>query len=151
MTAAIQTNSSASSHILLVNDNKSGLAARKTVLEEIGHTIATATGGEDALEQFARVKFDLVITDYKMRGMDGIELIKRIRELKPETPVIMLSGYVEVLGLNESNTGADLVLPKTANVVAHLIRAVNRLLRRKPMKKPPARHRPALKTKRATL
>lgn len=151
MTAAIQTNSTSSSHILLVNHNKSGLAARKTILEEIGHVIATATSGEDALEQLVKIKFDLVITDYRMPRMDGIELTRKVREIRPDTPVIMLSGYAEAFGLNESNTGADLVLSKSSNEVAHLIRAVNQILRRKKVKKPPARHGPAPKRKSATV
>jgi CheY-like chemotaxis protein len=133
--------------ILLVHGNKSGLAARKAVLDELGHRITTASCGEEALEHFSHTKFDLVVTDYRMPKMDGKELIKRIRSLHPEIPVIMLSGYVESLGLNESNTGADLIIQKSANEVTHLIRAVSRTLR-KTHKKPAARHHTPSKAKR---
>jgi hypothetical protein len=51
-------------------------------------------------------------------------------------PVILISEFVDALGLNEENTGADAVIQKSANEVSHLIRAVGRLLRRKPAKKP---------------
>src|SRR5437764_4065823 len=93
------------SRILLVDDNAHGLSARRSVLEELGHRIATASSAAEALEQFGAHKFDLVVTDYKMPKMDGIELIARIRKQSPETPMILLSGFVDALGLSESNTG----------------------------------------------
>ena len=127
-------------HVLLVDLNKSGLAARRTVLEELGHRVTTASCGEDALLHFSKAKFDLVITDHRMAKLNGTELIKKLRAVEPAMPVIMISAYVDALGLNESNTGANLVLAKSANEVAHLIRGVARLLRQKSKakKKPPA-------------
>lgn len=121
--------------ILLVDDNAHGLSARKTVLEELGHRISTAANGTEALEQFAHVKFDLVVTDFRMPRMDGMELINRLRSQAPDLPIIMLSGYVDSMGLSEASTGADVVIQKSANEIAHLVRAVNRLLKRKPAKK----------------
>jgi CheY-like chemotaxis protein len=122
--------------ILLVDDNKLGLSARKSVLEELGHRIVTAANGVDALEQFGDRKFDLVITDYKMPRMDGLELIVGLRKIAPDLPVILISGFVDSLGLSEGSTGADVVIQKSANEVSHLVRAVARLLRKKPVKKP---------------
>jgi CheY-like chemotaxis protein len=117
--------------VLLIDDNRQGLMARKSVLEEQGYEIAISTSGEDGIEQFANNKFDLVVTDYKMPRMNGAEVIARIQEARPGTPVILISGMVDALGLNEQNTGADVVLAKSSNEVSHLIRAVNRLLRAK--------------------
>ena len=117
--------------ILLVDDNVSGSTARKTVLEELGHKIHVASSGADALEQFSQHKFDLVVTDYKMPRMDGLELIARLRKQQPEIRIVLVSGFVDALGLNEATTGADGVIQKSANEVTHLVRAVNRLLRRK--------------------
>jgi CheY-like chemotaxis protein len=122
--------------ILLVDDNKLGLSARKSVLEELGHKIATASNGVDALEQFGDAKFDLVVTDYKMPRMNGLELIVGLRKIAPDLPVILISGFVDSLGLNEETTGADVVIQKSANEVSHMVRAVARLLRKKPVKKP---------------
>jgi CheY-like chemotaxis protein len=56
------------------------LIARKSLLQELGYNISTATGGDEALELFSKQNFDVVVTDFKMPRMDGIELIKRIRE-----------------------------------------------------------------------
>lgn len=133
--------------ILLVDDNANGLSARKTVLEEVGHKIVAVTSAADALEHFAKQKFDLVVTDYKMPRMDGMELIVRLRKLTPDLPIIMVSGFVDALGLNEQSTGADAVIQKSANEVSHLLRAVSRLLRRKPAKKPAGSEAPKAKRK----
>lgn len=132
----LSPHSSCAARILLVDDNKLGLAARKSVLEELGYVMTTAVEGKEALEQFARQKFDLVITDYRMPRMNGVELIKKIRELAPAVPIIMISGYAEALGLTEASTGADAVIAKSANEVQHLVRSVSRLLRRTVPKKP---------------
>ena len=148
----ISRNSSSSifrARILLVDDNANGLAARKSVLEELGYRIVTSTSGADALEQFASHKFDLVVTDYKMPRMDGLDLIARLRKYTPDLPIVLVSGYVDTLGLNEAATGADVVIQKSAHEVSHLIRSVNRLLRRKsPPKKPAAAQAPMPKAKR---
>jgi CheY-like chemotaxis protein len=118
-----------------VDDNAHGLSARRCVLEELGHRISTASSAAEALEQFAAHKFDLIVTDYKMPRMDGIELIARVRKQSPDVPVILLSGFVDALGLSEASTGADIVIQKSANEVSHLVRSVARLLRKK---KPPS-------------
>lgn len=135
-------------NILLVDDNKLGLSARRCVLEELGHKITTASNGVDALEQFSNAKFDLVVTDYKMPRMDGLELIVKLRKIAPECPVILISGFVDSLGLSEDNTGADVVIQKSANEVSHMVRSVARLLRKKPAKKPAGSQGGAVRGKR---
>ena len=122
--------------ILLVNSNADGRTARKVVLEEQGHRVVVSSSGADALDQCSREKFDLVVTDDKLQRMDGLDLLGRLRTLYPDLPVILISDFVDALGLNEENTGADAVIQKSANEVAHLIRASSRLLRRKIAKKP---------------
>jgi len=83
-----------------------------------------------------RQKVDLVITDFRMPNMDGVELIARIRQQRQDMPIILLSGFVEPLGLTEQSTGADIVLAKSAGEVAFLIRSVRRLLSRQVPRKP---------------
>ena len=144
------SDSAVHARILLVDDNASGLRARQAILEEQGHRISTASSGEDALEQFGRQKFDLVITDFKMPRLDGRELIARLRKKSPDLPMILISGYVDALGLNEENTGADAVIQKSAHEVSHLVRTVARLLRQKPKRKP-ASSEPAPKAKWKTV
>jgi CheY-like chemotaxis protein len=125
-----------SGKLLIVDDNRYGLIARKSVLQELGHDVTTATTGDEALELFSRESFDVVITDYRMPGMDGLELIRHIRERKPSTGIILLSGFVDPLGFSEETTGADVVISKSAGEIAALLHAVNRLLSRHVPKKP---------------
>ena len=138
------TNSSSSSNpcgrILIVDDNSLGLAARRSVLEELGHKVVTTTAPHDALELCGKQRFDIVVTDYKMPKMNGVEFISRLRKQYPAIAVILISGFTDTLGLNESNTGADIVIQKSSHEVSQLIRSVNRLLRKlsQPSKKPPS-------------
>ena len=120
-----------------MDDNAHGLTARRSVLEELGHRVVTASNGADALDLASQHKFDLVVTDYKMPRMDGLELIKRLAKLIPGVPVILVSGFVDALGLNEANTGADAVVQKSSNEVTHLVRAVARLSAAKSQRKGP--------------
>ncbi len=127
-------------HILLVDDNRLGLAARKALLEEEGYHVTTASDGEQALAKFQENSFALVVTDYKMPKKDGIELIRAIRSVSAAMPIILISGYTEALGLTEESTGADLVIAKSSYEVQHLLRSVHRLLRH-PVRKPPRSQR----------
>jgi CheY-like chemotaxis protein len=123
-------------NILLVDDNRDGLLVRRSLLEEIGCCVSIALNGEEGLKLFQASKFDVVVTDYRMPRMNGGELIQRIRALEPNARIILLSGFVEPLGLTEQNTGADAVLTKSANEPAHLVRTVKRLVNRT-VRKPP--------------
>jgi CheY-like chemotaxis protein len=122
--------------ILLVDDNEMGLRARKVVLEEQGHEVVPCGGGAEALNEYSSRPFDLVITDYRMPLLNGIQLIARLRESTPELPIVLISGVAEALGLDESNTGADAVVQKNCHEVTALTRVVARLLSRKPPRKP---------------
>jgi CheY-like chemotaxis protein len=148
MKSSSSSNSVPVARILLVDDNQAGLAARKSVLEEFGHKVTTAVSAHEGLECFGCEAFDLLITDYKMPRMNGIEFIERVRKQNKEVPVILISGFADPLGLNESNTGADVVIQKSSNEVNHLVRSVSRLLRRQIPKKPPVSHLAAVKAKR---
>ena len=123
--------------ILIVDDNKMGLSARRSVLEAVGHTVTTAASGNEAIALFeSGTAFDLVVTDYKMPKMDGVQLIAQLRDRSPSLPIILISGFADTLGLNEENTKADAVLQKNSSEVTQLMRAVSKLLA-KPARKPP--------------
>jgi CheY-like chemotaxis protein len=72
-----------------------------------------------------------------MPRLNGVELIQRIRGIRADARIVLLSGFVDPLGLTEENTGADAVIAKSASEATHLIREIKRLLspervRRKP-------------------
>jgi CheY-like chemotaxis protein len=122
-------------HILLVDDNPDGLLVRRALLEELGYTVEVAENGERGFALFQTSNFDVVVTDYRMPKMNGVEMIACIRRRDPHARVVLLSGFVEPLGLTAENTGADSVISKSANEPGHLARAVKRLLngsKRKP-------------------
>jgi CheY-like chemotaxis protein len=130
--------------VLLVDDNRAGLAARCAVLEELGYETARAECPARALEMFRAALeqgrgFDLLVTDFRMPAMSGLELIEQVREAAPATPVILISGFVDALGLTEASTGANVVIMKSANEVQHLVRAAKRLLGAAAVRKPPRR------------
>ena len=134
------SSSSLSGRILLLDDNSLGLSARRSVLEELGHQVMTSGAPLEALELCGKQRFDVVVTDYKMPKMNGVEFITRLRKQHPAMSVILISGFTDTLGLNEANTGADVVIQKSSHEVSHLVRSVNRLLRKgqQPVKKPAA-------------
>ncbi len=127
----------ATPQVLLIDDNRDGLLARRLILEELGFRVQTADTGEEGLKLFQGSSFDVVVTDFKMPRMNGDEFIRRVRAMNPAARVILLSGFVEPLGLTEENTGADVVLLKGANEPAHLLRWVRRLAN-PATRKPPA-------------
>ena len=125
-------------NILLVDDNHDGLIVRKSLLEELGYGVQIACNGEEGLKLFETSTFDVVVTDYRMPRMDGVQLIGHIRRRDPHARIILLSGFVEPLGLTAENTGADSVIAKSAHEPAHLVRSVKRLVNRAIERKPPA-------------
>ncbi len=131
------------SKILLVDGHCAGVRARCSVLEEVGHEATGVCSPAEALQLLEHTTFDVIITEYKLTGTTGPEFILKLREVAEGTPVILLSGFVDVLGLDERCTGADVVIIKNSLETSHLTHAVTRLLRRKPvvrkaLKKPAA-------------
>jgi two-component system chemotaxis response regulator CheY len=84
-----------SAKVLLVDD--SGLARRSTrrVLEEAGYVVVEADDGLSALERFAMEKPDLVLLDLVMKGMYGLEVLGKLRELDSSARVIVVSADVQ--------------------------------------------------------
>lgn len=79
--------------ILLVDDEPGIRNVLKITLEASGYAICLASDGETGLSVFKKENPGIVITDIKMPGIDGIELLKRIKAIKPDTEVIMITGH----------------------------------------------------------
>jgi CheY-like chemotaxis protein len=121
--------------VLLVDDNVHGLTARKMILLDHGYEVETAQSGEEAWEIFQIHQFDVVVTDLRMGGIDGVEVIRRIRASGSPARIILLSGFAGCLGLTEKSTGADELVLKSSKEVPELLRAIGKLsvmARRKP-------------------
>ena len=79
--------------ILIVDDEKNYLLVLSAVLEEEGFEVLTAVSGLEALEILKSSDMDLVLTDMKMPGMDGIALLEQVKTRDPELPVIMMTAH----------------------------------------------------------
>lgn len=82
--------------VLLVDDHSDVRAlARCYVLGEVDAEIVEATNGADAVEAVRRDAFDLVVVDFHMPGMDGLETTRRILRERPETPVVAWTSVID--------------------------------------------------------
>ena len=82
--------------ILCVDDEPNSLILRKLVLEKEGYRVLPASSAAQAVEVFSREKVDLVLSDQLMPGGTGTELAKKIKNVSPDLPVIVISGVNEV-------------------------------------------------------
>jgi CheY-like chemotaxis protein len=100
--------------ILVVDDEPAVRQSLKLVLEFEGHKVCLVDGGETALAELARRKFDVVLTDFAMPGMHGDQLVAHIRQLAPALPIIMVTAFVEedkLYGLTSGGVDALLLKP----------------------------------------
>lgn len=81
------------STILIVDDEQSMRDFLSIMLKKEGYDVVAAETGQDALKAVQTEIFDLVISDVKMPGMDGIDVLKTVKEVSPETVVIMITAY----------------------------------------------------------
>ncbi len=84
------------SKILVIDDQRSIRSTLKDILEMEGHTVVLAEDGAQGVEAFAADSFDVVLTDIKMPNMDGMEVLDKIMETRPDCPVIMISGHGDI-------------------------------------------------------
>ncbi|MCQ2228496.1 MAG: sigma-54 dependent transcriptional regulator [Bacteroidales bacterium] len=82
--------------ILVIDDQRAIRTSLKDILELEGHTIELAENGAEGVSKFSADNFDMVITDIKMPEMDGMEVLSKIMETKPDTAVIMISGHGDI-------------------------------------------------------
>lgn len=95
--------------ILCVDDDPIGLTTRRMLLTAAGYQVITAVSGAGALRMLRRKQVNLVITDYFLPGMTGSELAAAVKLRNPKTPVMLLTGALE---LPPGSEQADLVITK---------------------------------------
>lgn len=81
--------------VLVIDDEEVIRALFKETLEELGHTVIAAETGAEGLALVKQMDFDLVFIDLKMPGMDGAELFRQIKAIRPKLPVTIITGYPE--------------------------------------------------------
>lgn len=100
-------------NVLLVDDEEEFIKSLSSRLEVRGHTVSTSTCGSDALDLLHEKNFDIVVLDFNMPEMDGLEVLKKMKEDSPETEIIMLSGHGTIKASAEAiKLGAEDFLEK---------------------------------------
>ena len=111
--------------VLCVDDEVIGLQVRKILLERAGYRVLTAADGPSGLETFSAEPIEAVVLDYSMPGMHGGEVAVRMRQTKPQVPILLLSAYMdlppEVTSLVDlymtKGEGAPVLLEKLASLL----------------------------------
>jgi len=111
--------------ILVVDDEKIVCESCKRILEEEGYEVETALSGREAFERMKENPFDIVITDLKMPGIDGMEVLRTFRKDYPDSIIIMITGFSTVeTAVEAMKLGAFDYIPKpfTPDEVAIVVR-----------------------------
>jgi CheY-like chemotaxis protein len=99
--------------LLLVDDEERILTALRRSLRRDGYEITTAQTPREALERLEKETFDAVLSDYKMPGMTGLELLAKVARLQPQAGKLLITGWAQALSQGELEAiGVDAVIPK---------------------------------------
>src|ERR1700688_2883822 len=85
--------SRAKATILCIDDHWNGLIGRKLLLEESGYQVLEASGGDEGLKLFRAHAVDAVVLDYQMPGMNGDVVAAKMKRIKAQVPIMLLSAY----------------------------------------------------------
>ncbi|MDB6066410.1 MAG: FixL-related histidine kinase [Pedosphaera sp.] len=102
MNGSTATASNTPKRILVVDDTPIVTETIQGMLMQFGHQVETAQGGEDALAKFKPRKYDLVVTDYSMPKMNGIELAQAIKQKAARQLVLLITGFPFSVAANDS-------------------------------------------------
>lgn len=115
-------------NILVVDDEEALRSVLCAELEGEGYQVASAIDGQDAIDIISKKEFDLVLLDIKMPNIDGFEVLKFIKEKRPQTKVVMLTGFADLKNAIESKKlGAEDFVSKPYDLV-DLLTTVERVL-----------------------
>ena len=111
--------------VLCIDDESIGLQIRKILLERAGYRVLTAPDGPSGLEIFSTEPVEVVVLDYAMPGMHGGDVAVRMRQTKPEVPILLLSAYMglsaDVISLVDmymtKGEGPPILLEKLTNLL----------------------------------
>ena len=102
--------------LLLVEDDPAGRELARYNLQKAGYAVDTADDGEAALARFDPTRHALVLTDVKMPGVSGMEVLKRVKAASPDTPVLVMTAFANVqLAVEAMKAGAGDFIGKPFN------------------------------------
>lgn len=116
--------------ILIIDDETMVRRSIAAYLEDSGFQVVEAANGHEGLDLLARVAVDLVVTDLRMPGMDGLDIIDRLQVRSPQTPVIVVTGTADVTATDSvCRRGAVACFFKPINDLRVLETAIGQALR----------------------
>ena len=116
-------------NILIVDDDRRMTRTLGDILTMSGHNVTESSSGPDALEKASGFAFDCVLTDIKMPEMDGVELHRRLRDIQPGLPVLLMTAYAADELIRQGLTdGAAGVFDKPLDI-NHLLDFLNSLVK----------------------
>lgn len=110
--------------ILIVDDDPSVLESSSSLLKECGYSVISCESAKDAMAKLQKNRVDVVLTDIRMPGVSGIELLEEIRSLNPGIPVILMTAYAELdIAIEAMGKGAfDFIIkPYKSQLLIHSI------------------------------
>ena len=98
--------------ILVVDDNNVCRIVVSKMLSRLGYEVSSANSGENGLSIFLKRKFDIVLSDYEMPGMDGVDLAYSVKKSSPRTQVVIMTGAGKETVFSRNSTSVDEVISK---------------------------------------
>jgi len=115
--------------LLIVDDDTKALRLMTSAIERAGATVGAAASGEEGLEMAANSDYDLMITDVQMPGIDGIELMRRVKDLIPDMETIVVTGHGDIpLAVRAMKEGAYDFITKPFADIRQVVTAAERAL-----------------------
>jgi CheY-like chemotaxis protein len=98
--------------ILVVDDNNVFRIVVSKMLSRLGYEVSSADSGENGLRIFLKNKFDIVLSDYEMPGMDGVAFAYSVKKSSPRTPVVIMTGAGKETVFSRKSSAVDEVISK---------------------------------------
>lgn len=111
-------------HVLVVDDEGAIRYSVSKTLQRIGYRVSEAETGEEAIDLVGEQDFDVILTDIRMPGIDGVELLRRIKDLAPDASVILMTGYASLgTAIEALRLGAHdyLIKPSSSQDIKHSV------------------------------
>ena len=117
-------------HILYVDDEKAVLDSYKFLLERSGFRVSAYSNPDEAIRAISDEpeSFDLIFTDYKMPGMSGLDLARKVRTIRADLPVAVTSGFIDEPLLAEADTAGVRALVPKPTPIGELCATIQRLI-----------------------
>ena len=101
-----------SGNVLVVDDNNDLRIVVSKMLSRLGYEVSSADSGENGLSIFLENKFDIVLSDYEMPGIDGVAFACSVKKSSPRTPVVIMTGAGKETVFSRKSTAVDEVISK---------------------------------------